>query len=98
AASGFRSTAPNASTLPSVQTAQAVPAAGPAATGAANGANDMVTAQRALSSLGYYQGPTDGSPSPALRLALSAYQHDQGLPASGAPDQATVTRLAAYVR
>ncbi len=61
-------------------------------------ANEMVTAQKALSALGYYQGPTDGSPSPALRLALSAYQHDQGLPATGAPDPATVTRLATYVR
>ncbi|MBS0410995.1 MAG: SEL1-like repeat protein [Proteobacteria bacterium] len=93
AAAAFRSTAPNASTLPSVQAA-AAPAAGPVSAAA----NDMVTAQRALSALGYYQGPTDGSPSPALRLALSAYQHDQGLPATGAPDTATVSRLSAYVR
>ncbi len=99
AAAGFRSTAPNASTLPSVQTAKAAPApALPAAGPVTNAANDMVTAQKALSALGYYQGPTDGSPSPALRLALSAYQHDQGLPASGAADQATVTRLSAYIR
>ena len=94
AAAGFRSTAPNASTLPSVQAAAPAPAAGPVTAAA----NDMVTAQRALSALGYYQGPTDGSPSPALRLALSAYQHDQGLPATGAPDTATVSRLATYVR
>jgi len=93
AAAGFRSTAPNASTLPSIQAA-AAPAAGPVTAAA----NEMVTAQKALSALGYYQGPTDGSPSPALRLALSAYQHDQGLPATGAPDAATVSRLSAYVR
>jgi localization factor PodJL len=104
AAAAFHSTAPNASTLPSIQAAAQVPAAAaPAPTAPAAGpvtaaANDMVTAQRALSALGYYQGPTDGSSSPALRLALSAYQHDQGLPASGAPDSATVARLAAYVR
>ena len=99
AAAAFRSTAPNASTLPSVQTAaltaaQTTSTAGPVTAAA----NEMVTAQKALSALGYYQGPTDGSPSPALRLALSAYQHDQGLPATGAPDPATVTRLATYVR
>jgi localization factor PodJL len=58
-------------------------------------AGPMVTAQRALSALGYYQGPTDGSASPALRLALSAYQRDQGLPATGAPDAVTVAKLAA---
>lgn len=93
AAAAFRSAAPNASTLPSIQaTAPAAPAA------AAPAGNDMVTAQRALSALGYYQGPTDGSTSPAIRLALSAYQHDQGLPASGQADSATVARLSAYVR
>jgi localization factor PodJL len=96
AAAAFRSTAPNASTLPSVQAAVPAPAA--SAVNASPPGNDMVTAQKALSALGYYQGPADGSPSPALRLALSAYQHDQGLPATGAPDSATVTRLQAYVR
>jgi len=95
AAAAFRSAAPNASTLPSIQ-ASTAPA--PAAPAAAPVGNDMVTAQRALSALGYYQGPTDGSSSPAIRLALSAYQHDQGLPASGQADAATVARLAAYVR
>ena len=99
AAAAFRSTAPNASTLPSVQTAALAAAPTTAAAGPLTAAaNEMVTAQKALSALGYYQGPTDGSPSPALRLALSAYQHDQGLPATGAPDPATVTRLATYVR
>ncbi len=99
AAAAFRSTAPNASTLPSVQAAALAAAATTAAAGPVTAAaNEMVTAQKALSALGYYQGPTDGSPSPALRLALSAYQHDQGLPATGAPDPATVTRLATYVR
>jgi localization factor PodJL len=51
-------------------------------------------AQRALSRLGYYQGPTDGSPSPALKMAIQAYQRDQGLPATGVPDAALSQRLA----
>ena len=51
-------------------------------------------AQRALSRLGYYQGPTDGSASPALKGAIAAYQRDQGLPATGVPDAALSQRLA----
>ena len=57
---------------------------------------DVVTAQRALNQLGYYQGPTDGAASPALKLALAAYQRDNGLPVSGAPDPATVGKLAVF--
>ena len=91
AAAAFHAAAPNASTLPVVQ-AIAAPA-GPVTAAA----GDLVTAQKALSSLGYYQGPADGASSPALRLALSAYQHDQGLPATGAADPGTVSRLSAYV-
>jgi localization factor PodJL len=70
---------------PTSQMAQAT------ATGDVAGAS---IAQRALSRLGYYQGPTDGSPSPALRLAIQAYQRDQGLPATGVPDTALSQRLA----
>jgi len=56
------------------------------------------TAQRALSSLGYYQGPKDGVSSPALRMAVQAYQRDQNLPASGALDGETLSRLSAFAR
>ncbi|AYV49189.1 Localization factor PodJS [Caulobacter flavus] len=56
------------------------------------------TAQRALSSLGYYQGPKDGVSSPALRMAVQAYQRDQNLPASGALDGETLNRLSAFAR
>jgi localization factor PodJL len=59
---------------------------------------DLVTAQRALNQLGYYQGPTDGQASPALRLALAAYQRDQSLPVTGAPDAATIGKLQVYTR
>ena len=51
-------------------------------------------AQRAPSRLGYYRGPTDGSASPALKLAIAAYQRDQGLPATGVPDSTLSQRLA----
>ncbi len=70
AAAAFRSTAP-------VATAQAAPMGAQAQAA-------ITTAQRALSRLGYYQGPTDGAASPALNYAIAAYQKDQGLPATGA--------------
>jgi localization factor PodJL len=59
---------------------------------------DLGTAQRVLSQLGYYQGPRDGVSSPGLRMAISAYQRDQGLPSSGALDAETLNRLSVYAR
>ncbi|MFT4253051.1 MAG: peptidoglycan-binding protein [Caulobacter sp.] len=58
----------------------------------------VATAQRALSQLGYYQGPKDGVSSPALRMAVQAYQRDQNLPSSGALDGETLNRLSAFGR
>jgi localization factor PodJL len=54
-------------------------------------AGDTKTAnlQHALSRLGYYQGPTDGQSSPALKLAIAAYQRDQGLPGTGVLDNSS---------
>ena len=69
----------------------------PAQVAAAGGAS-VTTAQRALARLGYYQGPADGTSSPALRLAIAAYQRDQSLAVTGALDAATVSRLAVYTR
>ena len=69
------------------------------ATSAAPAANaNLGLAQRVLSQLGYYQGPRDGMASPALRMAIAAYQRDQGLPASGAVDAETLNRLSVYAR
>jgi len=85
-ASGFRS---QASTAP-VQTAALSSAAAPSA--------GLATAQRALSKLGYYQGPQDGVSSPALRMAIGAYQRDQSLSPSGALDGETLSRLSAFAR
>ena len=61
-------------------------------------ASSVAVAQRALSKLGFYQGPTDGTASPALKLAIAAYQRGQGLPASGQLDTALNQRLATVVQ
>lgn len=60
----------------------------------------VAMAQKALSRLNYYQvlGPADGVASPALRMAVAAYQRDQGLPSTGELDSLTVSRLAVYAR
>jgi localization factor PodJL len=81
-------------TTAAVQTA----AAGAAPAVAPPPSPDIVTAQRALNQLGYYQGPTDGSPSPALHLAIAAYQRDQSLPVTGAPDATTIGKLSVYTK
>ncbi|MBQ1543757.1 MAG: SEL1-like repeat protein [Caulobacteraceae bacterium] len=83
--------------------AQAYRAAGAAPTQAAAAAAsaskvNLSIAQRALSVLGYYQGPTDGGASPAVKLAIQAYQRDQSLAQTGALDQTTFDRLSAYAR
>ncbi|WP_269716571.1 peptidoglycan-binding protein [Caulobacter sp. NIBR2454] len=72
--------------------------AAPTNLAAAGAANSLITAQKALSRLGYYQGPQDGVSSPALRLAISAYQRDQGLSTTGSADAELVARLAAFAQ
>ena len=84
AAAAFRPSAPNPAAAPAVTAGLGTDAAGAA------------TVQKALSRLGYYQGPTDGSTSPALNLALAAYQRDQNLTPTGVLDQATVARLSVF--
>jgi localization factor PodJL len=63
--------------------------------GAAMETSEVVTAQRALSRLGYYRGPTDGVASPALQRAIAAWQREQGITASGTINGDTLARLAA---
>ncbi|MBX3480197.1 MAG: SEL1-like repeat protein [Caulobacter sp.] len=84
AAAGYRAAAPN----PSAQAQLSGDPAGGAAS----------KAQRALSRLGYYQGPQDGRSSPALVGAIKAYQRDQNLPATGALDAQTSASLAIYAQ
>jgi hypothetical protein len=50
-------------------------------------------AQRELSRRGVYRGPADGKFSPAVQQALTTFQRQQKLNASGFPDQATLWRL-----
>ena len=93
AAAEFHPTTPS---VTAAQAAQAAPIA--AATPLAAPSPDLVTAQRALNQLGYYQGPTDGVASQALHLAIAAYQRDQSLPVTGQTDPATLAKLSVYTQ
>ena len=75
---------------------QSARAPAPTMVAAAAPSANLVTAQKALSRLGYYQGPQDGTASPALRLAIAAYQRDQGLSTTGALDATTLGRLEVF--
>jgi localization factor PodJL len=81
-------------TAPTPAAAQPAPVAAPIAAPSP----DLVTAQRALNQLGYYQGPTDGVASQALHLAIAAYQRDQSLPVTGSTDPATLAKLSVYTQ
>jgi localization factor PodJL len=48
------------------------------------GQAELAVAQQALSRLGFYRGPTDGAPSPALARAIAAWQASAGLEPTGA--------------
>jgi localization factor PodJL len=58
----------------------------------------VAAAQRILGRLGYYKGATNGAASPQLKVAVTAYQRDQGLAATGALDRNTVSRLSVFTR
>jgi len=58
----------------------------------------VVAAQKVLGRLGYYRGRPDGADSGALKLAVTAYQRDQGLAATGSLDPVTVSRLSVFAR
>jgi localization factor PodJL len=58
----------------------------------------VVAAQKILGRLGYYKGRPDGAASHDLKLAVTAYQRDQGLAATGSLDPATVSRLSVFSR
>jgi len=83
-ATGYRSAAPN----PSTKAPPTVTAGGP----------DIAAAQRALSMLGYYRGPQDGSNSAALKGAVQAFQREKGMAPTGNLDAETTSKLAIYSR
>jgi localization factor PodJL len=90
AADAFRGSKPKAPL-------QATPSSAPAAASPASNARVM-SAQKALNRLGYYKGAQDGAASPAFKVAVSGYQRDQGLPASGVLDTNTAARLSTFAR
>lgn len=53
----------------------------------------IVNVQRALKELGYYAGDVNGSLGVNTRNALTAYQQDYGLDATGVVDEPTVRAL-----
>jgi localization factor PodJL len=89
AADAFRGSKPRAPVA-------ATPSASAAASPASNAR--LMSAQKALNRLGYYKAAQDGANSPAFKLAVTGYQRDQGLPASGVLDTNTAARLAAFAR
>jgi peptidoglycan hydrolase-like protein with peptidoglycan-binding domain len=50
-------------------------------------------AQAALKLRGLYNGPEDGTYTPALREAFRGFQHSVGLETTGVPDPATLWKL-----
>jgi hypothetical protein len=50
-------------------------------------------AQKNLKLLGFYSGPVDGAPTPALTESLRAYQKDHRFKASGRLDKTTLQAL-----
>jgi localization factor PodJL len=58
----------------------------------------LASAQKILGRLGYFKGQATGQTSRDFRVAVQAYQRDQGLPASGAIDPATAARLSVFTR
>ncbi|WP_156907434.1 SEL1-like repeat protein [Thalassobaculum salexigens] len=57
------------------------------------GAPDIAEIQEGLSALGYYDGPMDGIAGPMTRAAISKFQSDNGLPATGLPSRSLRQRL-----
>lgn len=60
---------------------------------APTGAPDIAEIQEGLAELGYYDGPVDGIAGPMTRAAISKFQSDNGLPATGLPSRSLRQRL-----
>jgi hypothetical protein len=56
----------------------------------------IANVQTALQDAGYYSGPITGSLNSETRVALANFQHDYGLPITGAVDEPTVETLGLY--
>lgn len=85
---GFRSAGPVVAPRPTAATTSV----------GTGGAGEVTSAQRALSTLGYYRGPQDGIPSQGLKGAIAAFQRDQGMAPTGTLDSLTLSKLSTYAR
>ena len=64
-----------------------------AAIPATTGTEDVATAQRLLTALGYYKGPIDGMNGGQTRSAVMQFEQAQGLPQTGVVTPALVSRM-----
>ncbi|WP_374470908.1 peptidoglycan-binding protein [Phenylobacterium sp.] len=80
------------------QAAAAFRPSGAASQASAGQPVSLAAAQRILGRLGYYKGPANGAASRDFSLAVSAYQRDQGLAATGQLDRSTAQRLSVFTR
>lgn len=70
--------------------------AGGTTTAAANvSSDDVLTTQRLLRGLGYYNGPVDGNYGPQTRSAIMAFERSKGMPATGNITPALMQQLRA---
>ena len=60
-----------------------------------NQAADVMTAQRLLTALGYYNGPVDGRMGAQTRSAVMQFEGNQGLPQTGVITPSIVSRMRA---
>ncbi|MFO1069984.1 MAG: peptidoglycan-binding domain-containing protein [Geminicoccaceae bacterium] len=70
-------------------------AAGAATAGASS--TDVLTAQRLLRGLGYYNGPLDGDFGPQTRSAVIAFERARGLPQTGTVTPALLGQMRAAI-
>jgi peptidoglycan hydrolase-like protein with peptidoglycan-binding domain len=64
-----------------------------AAIPATTSSEDVVTAQRLLTALGYYRGPVDGMSGGQTRSAVMQFEQAQGLPQTGVATPALISRM-----
>ena len=64
-----------------------------AAIPATTSSEDVVTAQRLLTALGYYRGPVDGMSGGQTRSAVMQFEQAQGLPQTGVVTPALISRM-----
>lgn len=67
--------------------------AGVPASSTSSDTSTIARAQELLGQLGYDAGPPDGLAGPRTRNAISAFQHDRGLPETGTASRSVIEHL-----